>query len=174
LALLPLRHAVAPRTTAKPTHPPSPLVECVLRDGLKVKNKDCESVVAIHKAVDALLALATDPPTATRRTVGHILRACGPIWPSAFRLATLVHLHTNPSLGRFARLYAAIQGYNLDGVWVMKPTLGVPKPHSLGWVVIGAGCACCCCRCCRLSWWLSPMFSGAGHGCYLLFAVGDT
>ena len=115
------------------------VIEYMVRDGIKFKNKDAVAMVTINEQLDAMTQLLQTTPEVTppgRLRAGLILRATKELWVTTLVVATVAlrrksdSSNASPNITRIdwyqraQEWYKAIsQDLNLHGCWNVKPLL---------------------------------------------------
>jgi len=127
------------------------VIEYMMREGVKIKNKDVVSMVTINEQLDAMVQLlqaAPEPTPEMRLQAGLILRSTKDLWQTTMAVATVVLLRKegeefntngngNSTLDWCQRArdwHTVIRSkLQLDGCWTVKPLMnGKDIIHCLG------------------------------------------
>lgn len=138
------------------------VVEYMLREGIKFKNKDCQGLVSLVTNLDGMTQLLQCVPEATptlRLQAGLILRGTKHLWTTLLMIATvsLIRRTPNEETNWATRCYdwyqMIVEGLDLEGCWTTKalmngkelmealklnkgPTVGVYNQEQIQWMLM--------------------------------------
>ena len=96
-----------------------------MKDGLKLKKTDGDTVVNMHRALPGFMDLLTQQDL-TRQTTGLAIYDAKECWVAALLLASILFAEregNEKAMVCFSRVYNFVAEHDLDNCWKMKPHL---------------------------------------------------
>lgn len=119
------------------------IVHAIVRDCLKLSNKDILAVGSVLNHVDRIEEILSEPSRGNDPVgIGRLCKDIGSDWKLAFALATVRHFWSNGCnpeeevsireyYEKFSNLLLHIEGIGLSGAWQMKPLLSGQEVQQL-------------------------------------------